>query len=112
MPRSLPSIRTVAILLLLVVGMGLSFSFHVTADGATVSYTATAVEPGETPDLVTRAASNVTDLDERLAGTSTQHQRPVRSAAATGAYTGRLDPELDIVIDDSESPYVWYNESY
>lgn len=112
MPRSLPSIRTVAVLLLLVVGVGLSFAFHVTADSARVTYTATAVEPGENPDLVTRAASNVTNLDERLAGTSTHHQRPVQRAATTGSYTGRLDPELDIVIDDIESPYVWYNERY
>ncbi len=112
MPRLLPSIRTVAILLLLVVGVGLSFAFHVSADGASVTYTATAVEPGENPELVTRGASNVTNLDDRLAGTSTQHQRPVQRAAATGSYTGSLEPELDIVIDDLESPYVWYNESY
>jgi len=112
MPRSAPSTRTVAVLLLLVVGVGLSFSFHVTADGASVTYTATAVEPGERPELVTRAASNVTNLDERLAGTSMQHQRPIQRAVATGSYTGSLELELDIVIDDIESPYVWYNESY
>ncbi|WP_130501559.1 hypothetical protein [Natrinema hispanicum] len=112
MPRSLPSARTVAVLLLLVVGVGFSFSFYATVDGASVTYTATAVEPGENPELVTRAASNVTNLDERIAGTSTQHQRPIQRAAATGSYTGRLDPELDIVIDDIESPYIWYNESY
>lgn len=112
MSRSLPSIRTIAVLLLLVAGIGLSFSFHVSADRASVTYTATAVEPGENSTLVTRAAGNVTNLDEQLAGTSTQHQRPIRRAATTGSYTGDLEPELDIVIDDIESPYVWYNESY
>lgn len=112
MPRSLLSLRTVAILLLVVVGVGLSFAFHASMSGASVTYTATAVEPGENPDLVTRATSNVTNLDERLAGTSSQHQQPIERAAATGSYSGRLDPELDIVIDDIESPHVWYNDQY
>ena len=112
MPRSLPSIRTVAVLLLLVVGVGLSFSFHATVSGGSVTYTATAVEPGENPDLVTRAARNVTDLDERLAGTSTQHRQPIREAAETGSYTGNLEPELHTAVADLESPYVRYHESY
>lgn len=112
MSRSLPSARTVALLLLLVAGGALSFSFHATVDGANVTYTATPVEPGADPERVTRAASNVTDLDERLSDTSAHHQRPIRTAAATGSYTGRLSPELDIVIDDLESPYVRYNGSY
>ncbi|MGB9965745.1 hypothetical protein [Halobacterium sp. CBA1126] len=112
MPRSLPSTRTAAVLLLLVVGVALSFSFHVTAADPSVTYTATPVEPDEQPDVVTRAATNVTNLDDRLAGTPTQHRQPIHRAAATGAYNGSLDPELDIVVDDIESPYVWYNGSY
>ena len=112
MPRSLPSIRTVAVLLLLVVGVTLSFAFHATAGGASVTYTATAVEPGENPDLVARAAGNVTDLDERLAGTPTRYRQPIRAAARTGSYNGSLDPELDIVVDDIESPYVRYDGRY
>jgi len=112
MPGSLPSLRTVAVLLLVVVGVGLSFAFHASMGGASVTYTATAVEPGENPDLVARAASNVTNLDERLAGTANQHLRPIERAAVTGSYSGRVDPELDIVIDDIESPYVWYNDRY
>lgn len=112
MLRSLPSLRTVAVLLLVVVGVSLSFAFHASMGGASVTYTATAVEPGENPDLVTRAAMNVTNLNERLAGTSPQHQQPIEKAAATGAYSGRLDPGLDIVIDDIESPHVWYNDRY
>lgn len=108
----MPSRRTVAVLLLLVVGVGLSFSFHASMDGASVTYTATPVEPGENPELVTRAAPNVTNLEDQLAGTSTQHQRPIRKAAATGSFTGNLDPELHIVLDDIESPYVWYDGRY
>jgi len=107
-----PSIRTIAVLLLVVVGVVLSFSFHASMDSANVTYTATAVDPGENPDLVTRTARNITNLNDQLAGTATQHQRPIERAAATGSYTGRLDPELDIVIDDIESPYVWYNDQY
>jgi hypothetical protein len=49
MPRSLPSIRTVALLLLLVGGT-LSFAFHATAGNGSVTYTATAVEPGKNPN--------------------------------------------------------------
>jgi hypothetical protein len=54
----------------------------------------------------------VTNLDERLAGTSMRHRHPVQTAAATGSFSGSLEPELDIVVDDIKSPYVWYNESY
>lgn len=112
MSPSFLSIRTIAVLLLLVVGSALSFAFHATADGATITYEATAVEPGGNPELVTRATSNVTDLDERLSDTPSQYQQPIRTAAATGTYNGTLSPELHIVIDDIETPYVRYNGSY
>ena len=72
MSPSFPSIRTIAVLLLLVVGSALSFAFHAPAGGATITYEATAVEPGGTPELVTRATSNVTDLDERLSDPPSQ----------------------------------------
>ncbi len=110
--RSFPSIRTVAILLLLIVGSTLSFAFHATAGDATITYEATPVEPGENPKLVTHATSNVTDLDELLSDTSSQYQQPIRTAAATGTYNGTLSSELHIVIEDVETPYVWYNGSY
>ena len=112
MSPSFPSIRTTAILLLLVVGSTLSFAFHATTGGATITYEATSAEPGANPGLVTRATSNVTDLDERLSDTPTQYQQPIRTAAATGTYNGTLSPELHIVIDDVETPYVRYNGSY
>ena len=112
MSPSFPSIRTIAILLLLVVGSTLSFAFHATAGGATITYEATPVEPEANPELVTRATSNVTDLDERLSDTPSQYQQPIRAAAATGTYNGTLSPELHIVIDDVETPYVRYNGSY
>lgn len=112
MPRSLPAVRTVAVLLLLVTGVGLSFSFHATAGDVRVTYTATAVEPGEQPELVTRAARNVTNLDEQLAGTAARHRQPVRQAAANGSYTGSLDPELHIAVEDIETPYVRYDGRY
>ena len=112
MSPSVPSIRTIAILLLLVVGSTLSFAFHATAGGATITYEATTIEPGENPELVTRATSNVTDLNERLSDTPSQYQQPIRTAAATGTYNGTLSPELHIVIEDVETPYVRYDGSY
>jgi len=113
MPRSLPDLRTVALVVLLVGGVALSFSFHAAADGvSSVTYTATPVEPGEDPELVARAAVNVTDLGDRLSGTPARHREPVRTAAATGSYTGDLDPELDIVVDDIETRYVLFDGRY
>nr|WP_283102412.1 hypothetical protein [Haloplanus sp. XH21] len=97
---------------MLVGGGCLSFAFHATAGGATITYEATAVEPGENPERVTRATSNVTDLDERLSDTPSQYRQPIRTAAATGTYDGTLSPELHIVIEDIETPYVQYNGSY
>jgi len=107
-----PSTRTLAILALLVVGLGLSFAFHATAGDTQITYEATAVEPGEDPAPVADASRNVTDLDERLAGTDDRYREPVRTAAATGSFEGSLSPELDIALDDADSPYVAYDGSY
>jgi len=113
MPPSLPDRRTVALVVLLVAGVALSFSFHAAADSvSSVTYTATPVEPGEDSELVARAAVNVTDLGDRLSGTPTRHREPVRTAAATGSYTGSLDPELDIAVDDIEARYVLFDGRY
>jgi hypothetical protein len=107
-----PSIRTVAVLLLLVVGSALSFAFHATAGRTAITYEATSVEPGSNPELVARATSNVTDLDERLSDTPGRYRQPIRTAAATGGYEGSLSPELYVVIDDLETPYVRYDGRY
>ncbi|GAA0723793.1 hypothetical protein J2744_001275 [Halorubrum trapanicum] len=107
-----PSIRTLAILALLVVGLGLSFAFHATVDGTEITYEATAVEPGDDPALVASASRNVSDLDEHLSGTEDQYRGPVRTAAATGSFEGSLSPELDIALDGVDSPYVAYDGTY
>ncbi|MFC5365308.1 hypothetical protein [Salinirubrum litoreum] len=102
MPSTRPSIRTVALVVLLVVGLGCSFTFHAVASGD-VAYTATAVEPGEDPKRVADVAPDVADLNERLAGTEPEHRRPVREAERTGSYAGTVSPDLSIVLDDLES---------
>ena len=109
---ALPSLRTAAIVGLLLVGVTLSFAFHATAGDAEITYEATAVEPGEDSGLVARAAPNVTDLDERLSDTPDQYRAPIRTAAATGSFDGTLSPELEIALDDAETPYVWYDGRY
>ncbi|SFR34225.1 hypothetical protein [Halorubrum sodomense] len=107
-----PSARTVAIIALLVVGLGLSFAFHATAGDTQITYEATAVEPGEDPAPVADASRNVTDLDERLADTPERYREPVRTAAATGSFAGSLSPELYTAIGDVEPPYVAYDGTY
>ena len=107
-----PSTRTLAILALLVVGLGLSFAFHATAGDTQITYEATAVEPSEDPAPVADASRNVTDLDERLAGTDDRYREPVRTAAATGSFEGSLSPELHTAIGDVDTPYVAYDGGY
>lgn len=107
-----PSTRTLAILALLVVGIGLSFAFHATAGDTQLAYEAMGVEPGENPELVAGASPNVTDLDERLAGTDDRYREPVRTAAATGSFEGSLSPELHTAIGGVDTPYVAYDGGY
>ncbi|VTT87098.1 hypothetical protein DM2_3136 [Halorubrum sp. DM2] len=112
MSSALPSAGTAAIVCLLLVGVALSFAFQATAGGTDITYEATAVEPGEDPSTVAEAAPNVTDLDERLSDTPDRYREPIRTAAATGSFDGVLSPELNIVLDDVESPYVRYDGRY
>jgi hypothetical protein len=112
MPSTRPSARTVAVVLLLVVGLGCSFTFHAVATGE-VTYTATVVEQGEDPDAVADVAPGVADLNERLAGTAPEHSAPVGEAARTGSFAGNVSPELHIVLDDLEDTrFVVYDSQY
>jgi hypothetical protein len=112
MPPSIPTLRTLALLALLVVGLACSFAFHAAVADMQVSYTATAVDPDENPALVAHASGNVTDLDGRLRGESSSVRKPVHRAAETGSFEGDVPPELDITIDDVDTPYVVYGGSY
>jgi hypothetical protein len=113
MPSTRPSLRTVAVVLLLVVGLGGSFTFHAVAGGADITYTATAVEPGEDHATVADVAPGVADLNERLAGTAPEHSAPVGEAARTGSFAGNVSPELFIVLDDLEDTrFVVYDSRY
>ncbi|EMA71108.1 hypothetical protein [Halorubrum distributum] len=107
-----PSTRTLALLALLVVGVGLSFAFHAAAGDTQLTYEATAVEPGENPELVAGASPNVTDLNERLSDTPERYREPVLTAAANGSFEGSLSPELHTAIGDVETPYVAYDGGY
>lgn len=105
-------IRLVAVLLLLIIGGSLSFAFHAAASDAKINWETTAVEPGEKSELVTRATSKATNLNEQLSHTPSEYHHPIRTAAETGSYSGDLSPEIYIVIEDIDSPFVWYNGSY
>jgi hypothetical protein len=103
----------VAVVLLLVVGLGGSFTFHAVAGGADVTYTATAVEPGEDHAAVADIAPDVAGLNRQLAGTAPEYRQPVQEAARTGSFAGNVSPELHIVLDGLEDTrFVVYDSRY
>ncbi|ESP89812.1 hypothetical protein [Candidatus Halobonum tyrrellensis] len=113
MSLSNSSLRSVALVGLLVVGVVCSFAFHAALTSMDITYTATAVQPGENPDRVARASSDVVDLDERLSGTPEAARRPVERAAVNGSFAGNVAPELSITLDDLEAPsYAVYDGQY
>ena len=112
MQPSRPSTRTLAIFGLLVVGVVCSFAFHAALTDMSVTYTATAVHPGEDPSRVADASRHIVDLDERLRGNSVAVQRPIDRAATNGSFRGDVPPELDIILDDVEARYAVYGGSY
>ena len=107
-----PSLRTIALLGLLVVGLGGSFAFHAAMTDMQVTYTATAVQPGDDPTRVSEASPSVTDLDGRLEGESSEVRRPVEDAVQSGSYSGNVTPELHIILDGMDAKFVVYEESY
>lgn len=108
-----PSVRTLALLALLVVGLACSFAFHaVAASEMQVTYAATAVQPGDDPHRVADAASGVVDLDERLDDESAAVRRPVDRATRTGSFEGNVTPELHTILDGTEADYAVYGGSY
>ncbi|ELZ96713.1 hypothetical protein [Haloferax sulfurifontis] len=112
MPPSRPSIRTLAIFGLLLVGVVCSFAFHAALTDMQVTYTATAVHPEENPSQVADASRHVVDLDERLRGKSAAVRRPIDRAAMNGSFQGNVPPELYILLDDTEATYVIYDGVY
>ena len=112
MSPSLRSRRTLAVLALLAVGLACSFAFNVAVSGEGVTYTATAVEPGENASLVARASPAVADLGPRLDDVPPADRDPVRAAAENGTFEGIVAPELHIAIDDIEARYVVYEGRY
>ncbi|MFD1572241.1 hypothetical protein ACFR9T_16945 [Halorubrum laminariae] len=112
MQPSKPSLRTIAIFGLLVVGVVGSFAFHAAVTDMDVTYTATAVQPGEEPSRVAFASGQIVDLDERLEDKSASIRQPVEHAAANGSFAGTVPPELHITLDDLETRYVVYEGAY
>lgn len=109
---ALPSGRTVALLCLLVVGVAGSVAFHAAMTDTQVTYTATAVQPGDDPSRVAHASRYVADLGARLDGKAIEVRRPVEDAARSGSFTGNVSPELYVVLDDLDARYVVYGGSY
>jgi len=77
-PRTLPSLRTVVLFALLVVGLFGSFAFHAAMTDMQVTYTATTVQPDDEPGRVMRASQSVANLGGRLNGKSSKIRRPVQ----------------------------------
>lgn len=112
MVPSKPSVRTLSLLGLLVVGILCSFAFHAALTGMDVTYTATAVQEDEHTDRVARASVNVTDLTEQLSGTPETARQPIAQAVQTGSFEGNVTPELSIALDDINTRYVVYDTQY
>lgn len=112
MSASTPSLRTVALLVLLVVGTACSFAFHAALTDMEVTYTATAVQPGENPSRVAFASGQIADLGGRLRDKSASIRRPVGQAAANGSFAGNVAPELHVTLDGTEARYVVYEGAY
>lgn len=93
-------------------GVVRSFAFHAAVTDTSVTYTATAVQPGEDPSRVADASRHIVDLDERLRGKSVAVRRPIDRAATNGSFRGDVPPELDIALDDVEARYAVYGGSY
>jgi len=111
-PLTLPSLRTVALLALLVVGLVSSFAFHAAMTDMQVTYTATTVQSGDDPTRVIRASQSVVNLDGRLDGKSNEIRRPVQQAAQSGSFSGNVTPELYTILDGMDAEYVVYDGSY
>jgi len=112
MQPSKPSVRTTAIFALLIVGVVCSFAFHAAVTDMEVTYTATAVQPGEDPSRVAFASEQIVDLDERLQDKSVSIRRPVEQAAADGSFAGNVTPELHVTLDGTEARYAVFGGAY
>lgn len=112
LPLQIPSLRTTALLSLLIFGLLGSFAFHSAMTDMQVTFTSTAIQPGDDPALVARASPSVGDLGGRLEGRSSKVRQPVERAVQTGSYTGNVLPELSIVLDGMDVKYVVYDGSY
>jgi len=112
MQRSLPSRRTLALVALLAVGLTCSFAFHAALADTEITYDATQVGDGASPDRVAAAVPSVADLDRRLADTADENRRPIRRAAREGTFEGNVTPELDVALDDVNATYAVYEGSY
>lgn len=107
-----PSIRTVSLIGLLVVGILCSFAFHTALTSMDVTYTATAVQPTEDTGQIAQASFNVTNLTEQLSGTPETARQPITQAIQTGSFEGNVTPELSIALDDVRTKYVVYGAQY
>jgi hypothetical protein len=111
-PFTVPSLRTIALVALLVVGLIGSFAFHAAMTDMQVTYTATPVQPDDDHRGVAHASQSVADLDGRLERKSSEVRRPVETAAQSGSFTGNVTPELYLILDGMDAAYVVYNDSY
>lgn len=103
-----PSGRTVAVVLLAVVGVGCLLAFPTTASGVNLTVEATEIEPADDPGELANVSLNVTNLDERLG----RPVDPVTRAAQTGSFDGRIEQSLSERLADVDTEYVVYEGRY
>ncbi|MFB6177130.1 MAG: hypothetical protein ABEI99_08325 [Halobaculum sp.] len=113
MRSTLPTGRTVAIGLLVLVGVGCLFPFSATVAGFSLTVKATVVNPATDAGTVANASSDVVNLDRRL--DTPIIDGPVKSvaeAARTGSYNGTVEPPVRTELDGIDAQYAVYNGSY
>ncbi|MEZ3117392.1 hypothetical protein RYH80_15865 [Halobaculum sp. MBLA0147] len=103
-----PSGRTVAAVLLAVVGVGCLLAFPTTASGVNLTVEATEIQPADDAGALANVSVNVTNLDERLG----RPVDPVTRAAQTGSFDGRVDESLSERLADVDTEYVVYEGRY
>lgn len=113
MRSAVPTGRTVAIGILVLIGAGCLLSFSATVSGLSVTVEATVVDPETDAGTVADASSDVVNLDQQLNDPIVDSPvDSVAEAARTGSYNGTVDPAVRTELDGVDAPYAVYEGSY